>query len=125
MREITTHQVAQNDLNMQLRIEVLDLPGQGGACHNYRITSYGQDDGFAGSCAINFQNGPVKEFGLNGISQEALLAVLIDRLEGFQSGEFACIENSNALSYLQLALDNLNRRTLNRIARGVEGTNQK
>lgn len=125
MRDITSHQIAHNDLNMQLRVEVLDEPGGGGANHNYRITSWGGDDGFAGSCQIQFQNGPVKEAGLNGVSNEALLAVVEDRLKGFQAGQFSCRENALALTHLQEAMHWLNHRTLERIARGVEGTNQK
>lgn len=66
-REVTTHRV--NGLNEALRIEVLDGPGKGNACHRYLIT-----DQF-------------------GVIQEAMM-------------------------WLQ-------KRTRDRIARGVEGYNQK
>lgn len=73
---------------------------------------------------IAFQNGPVKENGegVNGVTHEALLAVLIDRLEGFQAGPYACPENARAILLLQDAMATLHTRTMKREARGVEGT---
>lgn len=62
--------------------------------------------------------------GANGITHEVLLAVLIDRLQGFQGGPYACRENAIALTKLEEALLWLNKRTLQRVARGVEGTHQ-
>lgn len=123
VRELTSHKV--NGLNDVLVIEVLDDPGQGNACHHYVIT---QDDELNDTsevyCEIIFQNGPIAEVGVNGISNEALLAVVEDRLIGFQSGEYACDENSKALFYLELAMGQLLKRTRDRISRGVEGTHQ-
>jgi hypothetical protein len=59
-----------------------------------------------------FQNGPVKENGegVNGLTHEVLLAILIDRLRGFQAGPYACPENALALSYIEGALAALNAR---------------
>jgi hypothetical protein len=73
-------------------------------------------------CDIHFQEGPVQEAGLNGISNEALLAVVEDRLKGFQSGKFSCRENALALTHLQEAMHWLHHRTHERMQRGVEGT---
>ena len=127
MRELTSHKV--NGLNEDLQIVVTDEPGQGNACHHYAI-NYCLNPGTAeGGTAflgeVKFQNGPVKEFGINGISNEALLAIVEDRLLGFQSGEFACRENAVALTKLQESMMWLQKRTRDRMARGVEGTNQK
>ena len=72
---------------------------------------------------IRFQNGPIKEFGVNGITNEDLIAVVIDRIRGFQSGDFACRDNALALTKLEEALMWLRNRTNNREARGIEGTN--
>ena len=122
MRELTSHKV--NGLNEALRIEVLDEPGQGNACHAYDIT----DATFQGgpvTCPIRFQNGPIQEVGVNGTSNEALLAIVEDRLLGFESGDFACQENGMALLKVQEAMMWLKERTRERIQRGVEGTNQK
>lgn len=82
------------------------------------------DDTYFDVTMISFQNGPIRENGVNGLSQEALLAVLIDRLEGFQSGQFKCHDNQLALDNLQYARLVLHKRTLDRMARGVEGTTQ-
>lgn len=120
MREITDHKL--NGLNEAIAIEVLDEPGQGGACHVYKISPSGAP---ASSANIYFQNGPIKEAGVNGISQEALLAVVIDRLRSFQAGQYACRENAIALTKTEEAMLWLKKRTQDRIARGVEGTNVK
>jgi hypothetical protein len=127
MRKLTSHKV--NGLNEDLDIEVLDEPGQGNACHKYSIAyclNPGTDAGGVNlMCQVKFQNGPVKEAGINGISNEALLAIVEDRLAGFQSGQFACRENAIALTKLQEAMMWLQKRTRDRMARGVEGTNQR
>ena len=75
-----------------------------------------------GRSFVQFQNGPLKETGHNGISDEALLAVVIDRLEGFNSGPYRCRENSLAITHLEEAMHWLNHRTASRQRRGVEGT---
>ncbi len=100
----------------------MDEPGQGGANHHYDIES---DGSLTVLAAIRFQNGPIKEFGINGITQEALLAIVIDRLRSFQAGPYACEDNQRALEHAHQALKFLQKRTLARIARGVEGTNQQ
>ena len=123
-RELTSHKV--NGLNESLQIEVLDEPGQGNACHKYRIAvSSGTEVSKAVCCEVDFQNGPIAEYGVNGISNESLLAVVEDRLKSFQSGPFSCRENAIALTHLQEAMHWLHHRTRERMQRGVEGTNQK
>jgi hypothetical protein len=122
-RSLTDHVV--NGLNEALIITVLDDPGQGGACHRYEIHMERTKGVMQLATEINFQNGPIKEAGVNGISQEALLAILIDRLKGFQGGEFSTKENAVALTHLETAMLWLHKRTRERIARGVEGTNVK
>jgi hypothetical protein len=113
-------------LNDKLKIIVSDEPGQGGANHAYAIAWPGPVEGGPESaCYINFQNGPIKEFGVNGVTQEALLAIVIDRLRSFQAGPFACDENAVALKFCENALQILQTRTRLRMLRGVEGTNQK
>lgn len=121
-RELTSHKV--NGLNEVLRVEVLDEPGAGGACHSYAILP---TVGNASGVKIDFQNGPLQETGNvpNGLSVESLLAICEDRLVGFQSGQFACRENAVALTKLQESMMWLQKRTRDRMARGVEGTLQK
>ena len=127
MRKITDHKV--NGLNEDLHISVIDEPGHGGASHVYTI-AYGFNPltdagGSLEKCRIEFQNGPVKEVGINGITQEALIAVVIDRLRCFQSGSYACRENAIALTKLEEAMMWLQKRTMDRVRRGVEGTHAK
>lgn len=104
-----------------LTITVLDEAGQGGANHSYDIEGPGPLGPF---CRVNFQNGPIKEAGVNGITEQALLAIVLDRLEGFQSGPFRCRENALAATKLEEAMHWLSHRTQRRVAAGVEGTNQ-
>lgn len=133
MRQLTSHQV--NGANEALKIEVLDEPGSGGASHHYRISGFNTEsnpsDPFVhrhGSPAqyatVLFQNGPIGEVGVNGITHEALLAILIDRLEAFQRGPFANEYNQGALTSLVTAKEFLHARTRHRQARGVEGTHK-
>jgi hypothetical protein len=123
MRELTGHKV--NPVNDVLKVLVLDEPGHGGACHRYSITNDGPTELADVSTAIHFQDGPINEAGINGITHEALLAILIDRLQGFQSGPYAGRENAIALTHLQDAQHWLQHRTRERMARGVEGTHAK
>lgn len=70
---------------------------------------------------LDFQRGPVKDVGVNGITNEALLAVLIHRMK-YLDGQFGCDENKRAIQHLEEALVNLEVRTARRMVRGVEGT---
>lgn len=134
MRTINDHVV--NPANDKLTINVIDEPGAGGANHLYMVegfdtgtnpscpftTRYGQPSNHA---TILFQNGPIGEVGVNGITQEVLLAIVADRLRSFQSGPFACRENALALTKIEEAQHWLQHRTIARMRRGVEGTHQK
>lgn len=127
-RELFDHKI--DGLNDALAVEVLDEPGAGGACHWYKIHGPFHHEGETGTtypepCCIAFQKGPVHESGVNGVSNEAVLAVLIDRMRGFASGPFPCQENFAALAHMEEALKWLHKRTRDRLDRRVEGTNQK
>lgn len=128
-RYITDHIVEKDDSTTQLTIAVVDEPGQGGANHEYEVTwlrnQSERSEILPNSLRVSFQNGPIKEFGVNGITQEALLAIVIDRLRSFQAGPFSCRDNAIALTHCEEALMWLQRRTRERLKRGVEGTNQK
>lgn len=121
MRELKDHVVEGGATD--LKIVVRDNPGHGGANHAYEIRH--EHPAHPLVVTLNFQNGPIGEHGINGITQEALLAIIIDRLRSFQSGPFACQENGIALNCAELALGALKERTTKRIARGVEGKNVK
>jgi hypothetical protein len=119
--------VLQIGTQRHTQVVCLDAAGQGGACHKYEVQPVlplnGSDD-FSPFATVIFQNGPIKEFGVNGCHNEDLIAIVIDRLQGFQSGDFKCRENAIALTKLEEALMWLRKRTQDRIDRGVEGTNQ-
>ena len=98
MRELTGHKV--NPANDTLQITVLDEPGSGGANHVYAITGMQLDRNSAAlavpdtaaesaiaadAATIVFQCGPIAEHGVNGITQEALIEICIDRLKSFQA----------------------------------------
>lgn len=117
MRTVDYHRI--NPANDKLIVQVADEPGAGGANHEYDILYLDGDDGFV--THIGFQNGPIAEVGINGVTQEVLLAIVIDRLRSFQSGPFSCRENALALTKCEEALHWLQQRTLDRMRRGVEG----
>ena len=73
-------------------------------------------------CDIHFQEGPIKECGVNGVCNEDLINIVIDRLEHFQRSEFKCRENALAITALEEALLWMRKRTMSRKKRGVEGT---
>lgn len=119
MREITIHKVT--GVNDKLRVTATETLGPGGAPHTYRIEP---ESGNATGVTLDFQLGPLGEHP-NGLTHEAILAVVIDRLEMFQKGPYACRENEIALDNIKDGLTWLQERTLNRAARGVEGTMKK
>ncbi len=130
MRELTGHKV--NPANDTLKIEVIDASGSGGANHFYLITGadYHRNPSLLNSVnpaelgMIVFQNGAINDHGVNGVTQEALIEICIDRLKSFQAGPFSCRENAVALTHLETAQMWLQKRTLDRMRRGVEGTHK-
>lgn len=58
----------------------------------------------------------------NGAFVEGVIAAAIGRLEFFQASAFKCRENAIALTHLETALLWLQKRTMEREAREVEGT---
>lgn len=124
MRTINDHKV--NPANDKLTITVTDEPGAGGANHIYQVSGFnvpGAPEG-SGYTTISFQNGPIAEAGVNGLTQEVLIAICCDRLRSFQAGPYACRDNAVALTKLDEAQMWLQRRTLERMRRGVEGTHK-
>jgi hypothetical protein len=131
MRTIEDHKINQS--NDTITIAVTDEPGAGGANHRYEITGIDTDknpsatdsQGYKASFSkqvILFQNGTIPENGVNGITQEVLLAIVADRLRSFQKGPFSCKANACALTHVEEAQHWLQQRTIERMRRGVEGT---
>ena len=73
---------------------------------------------------VNFQEGPIKECGVNGAANEDLLVMVLTRLEHFQSSPYACRENALAITKIEEALMWLRKRTADREARAVDGTSK-
>jgi hypothetical protein len=133
LRAITDHVV--NPANDRLRITVTDAPGSGGANHRYVVGGFdlssnpsldpdGLETESPRQVVIQFQNGPINEAGVNGLTHEVLLAIVADRLRSFQAGPFACKANACALTHIEEAQHWLQQRTVERMRRGVEGTHQ-
>lgn len=121
MRDLTSHKV--NEANSLLRIEILEENEHGHGLL-YGITSDEPRNAAtppAVTLPVRFQSGPMAH-GLNGITNEALLAIVRDRLECFQKGPYCCESNNDALDNVMAAQRALQRRTAERVARGVEGT---
>lgn len=74
--------------------------------------------------AVNFQEGPVRENGINGLTNEDVIAMVICRLQGFQVSRYACKENGMALEKLEEAMMWLKKRTNEREVRVVEETSE-
>ena len=74
---------------------------------------------------IDFQEGPIKEVGVNGTQTPAVIDILIEELLRFQLGEFSCLENASAITHLHEAKFWLEHRTKLRKEQEVEGYNKK
>lgn len=127
MRTLQEHKV--NLANDTLAVMVTDGPGAGFASHRYVISNYdasGNASALEGdptvTTVILFQNGPIPEAGVNGLTHEVLLAIVADRLRSFQEGPYKCKENACALTHVEEAMHWLQQRTIARMRRGVEGT---
>lgn len=76
----------------------------------------------AKSVTIDFQRGPVPANGVNGLTNEALLAILIHRTRHLNN-KFSSAENVRAIDHMEQALMCFEVRTARRMVRGVEGQN--
>lgn len=90
-----------------------------GAPHRFTVFPVNGDTAVA---KIHFQEGPIKEVGVNGIANEDALAMVLCRLQAFQEGPYKCKENEMAIVKLEETLMWLRARTNSRVNRGVEGT---
>lgn len=102
-------------------------PSSGGASHHYLVTMPSDCiDSDEIVAEIHFQHGPRNAKGSRqGITEAALIAVLLDRLEGFQAGPYSCRENALTKTKLEEALHWSRHRADARARRGVLGKNKK
>ena len=76
--------------------------------------------------ALRFQHGPRNERdSMPGLTNEAVVAVVLDRLRDFQCGPFKCRENAIAITKLEEALLWMDKRARTRHKQGVLGKNEK
>jgi hypothetical protein len=80
--------------------------------------------GEASTVKFTIQNGPVKEFGVNGCQIDDVIAWAKEKIEQFNA-TFPCRENSVVITKLDEALMWSAKRKANREQRGVEGTSTK
>ena len=102
--------VVPTDANNHLYVEGR---GESGGAHTDYLISH--DDG-PGHMELNFQT-----LDRPGLTNEVLLAIVANRLSGFQTGQFPCEENAVALSHINCALAALKERTRRRSLTGLEG----
>lgn len=95
------------------------------APHLFRVYSLRDPEGSTMLAEIHFQEGPIKESGVNGVCNEDLIAMVICRLEHFQKSEYSSRDNAMAITNLEQAMLWLRKRTIGRENRGVEGTSIK
>lgn len=120
----TLHLHETNPANESIRITADDPdPDNGNASHRYYV-DYRDLFGSIQEQHVRFQSGPILDNGVNGTTNEVLLAIVIDRLRGFQSGKYANDYNARALAACLEAINALKARTEDREKRGVEGTHQ-
>ncbi len=119
MRTITEHHDGHG-LNESIVITT-DEPDQSGAAH-----TYGAEIDNRAVAGIQFQKGPRNVEGSTpGMTEAALLGILIDRLRGFQAGPYSCRENAIQLTKLEEVLHWTKARADARAKRGVLGQNIK
>jgi hypothetical protein len=124
-RELFDHK--NNKFNREcVEVKTADLRASDGAHHKYKISVYpdlttGQDGTAVEEVVLNFQNGGLAEVGANGITDQALLAIVLDRLRSFNDGPFRCRENSVMITKIEEALMWGEKRANDRARRGVEG----
>ena len=107
-----------------IEVLVLDKKGAGGARHKYNVVCKEADPEKGGQRELGhiaFQNGNRLENGINGLTNEALLAIVAHRCQDFMEGPFPHETTRMALEAIRAGLAHLESRTADRKARGVEG----
>jgi len=80
--------------------------------------------GLCSTLECKFQDGPIGEYGVNGIQFTGLIEIALAVLKKL-NGNFPCRENSITITKLEEALMWQESRTKEREGRGVEGKNLK
>ncbi len=119
MRQISDHKSHGDMANAHLEVRAMeDGPGTGAASHYEVIGSTDTEP----RAIIFFKDSLAEVRSTKEITDETLLAILIDRQREHQNGICKSRDTAIALTGLEDAMLRLQRRTADRIARGVEGT---
>lgn len=101
-------------------VAAVDDIGPGNANHHFVIQGLGDS-----RWEVQFQRGPRGEANaVAGVFDDDLLAILECRMQGFQDGPYACVENEEALQHILMARKALAQRVADRMARQVLGKYQ-
>ena len=125
---IIDHHHDGHGLNDEIEIEAGPIDPVNGGRHTYAIAvpRPGSSKILDQKGFLQFQHGPRHEDGsVHGVTDAAVLAVIVDRYEGFQEGPYACSDNESVIAYLKLALSVMKQRADARAARGVLGKMKK
>ncbi len=113
-REITTHRPGGETINDKRRLIAVTAPGAI-APVEYFFRYHSDMSLVEERLKFVTAEAPV------GWTNEALIAIVLDRLQQFQGSSYKCHENESALEHLYFALRHLHNRTRRRVMQGVEG----
>ena len=134
MRRLIT--LPTEKINEALELYAVDIPDEHGVKRTrYEISGFDFSknplaypperlplDRFGQVYPLLFQQGNPNEVGINGLTTEALLTVIIDRLECFQATPMASRENEKALEHFKTGMRWVRARSESRLRRGTSGT---
>jgi hypothetical protein len=106
-RYITEHDVEGQPIT--LRVSRFGDPGAGGETNCYLVAAIPAGEGFGQ--VLQFQDAPISHVGVNGLTNEVLIAIVLDRLRCFQAGPYASQDNVLAIEHLEAGLETLKNRS--------------
>lgn len=126
-----SHQVYDHKNNRFNRehivVTAVTPPAPDGACKHYSIAAVipaqtsDSSEQVVNQSTLDFQDGSIAEVGPNGITDQALLAVVLDRMRGFNNGPYRCRENSVIITKIEEALMWMEKRSNDRARQGIDG----
>jgi len=87
------------------------------------VIDHGKDKKSSYAGELWFQNGPIKEHGVNGVQIKDVIDMLVNRLKDLDL-KYPSKYNQKTIKYLLLAQLEQDKRTSDREKRGVEGENK-
>lgn len=123
---INYHRIPGDIVNEGIELRAVGEVGSGGAHTEYQIDIPANSGtrhvlNLSRHITLRFHVGNPIEEGVKGLTNEVILAAIIHRMEGFESGQFFCEDDELALRLLKAAMLAFHARSAKRQARGVEG----